>query len=185
MDCHCQINKDLTSLLPNEIFEQILSYIEFNHLQKFCILVCKRWFHFIRSSATLSGSVSFLLEAIEVNRSYLNKLLKNWPQVKDLGLNVIQFEEAIANLFEEQSQESLNSKTIRFNVNSFLLSFLWPNLSTRHLYRMILSLEAKSSFLNTRSISDVTGNAYQLTHMSARLRYQKKLLVSSAKKFQE
>ena len=164
MDCHCQINKDLTSLLPNEIFEQILSYIEFNHLQKFCILVCKRWFHFIRSSATLSGSVSFLLEAIEVNRSYLNKLLKNWPQVKDLGLNVIQFEEAIANLFEEQSQESLNSKTIRFNVNSFLLSFLWPNLSAsssindEKLSNMIKSVEVKSSYLDTRSILDVTGN---------------------------
>ena len=162
MDCHCQINKELTSL-PNEIFEQILSYIEFDNLQKVCILVCKRWFHFIRNSAKLSGSVDFLLETLEVNMTNLNKLLKNWPQVKDLGLNVIQFEDDIAQLFEGQLQESLNSKTIRFNVNRYLLSFLWPNLSSSsisvgNLSDMITLVEAKSSFLNTRSISDVTGN---------------------------
>ena len=164
MDCHCQINKDLTSLLPNEIFEQILWYIEFDQLQKVCVLVCKRWLHFIRNSTKLSENVNFSLEAHHVNIPNLNKLLKNWPQVKDLGLNVIQFEEAIANLFEEQSQESLNSKTIRFNVNSFLLSFLWPNLSAsssindEKLSNMIKSVEVKSSYLDTRSILDVTGN---------------------------
>ena len=178
MDCHCQTNKDLTSILPNEIFEQILSYIEFDHLQKVCILVCKRWFYFIRNSEKLSESVNFSLGAHDVNIPNLNKLLKNWPQVKDLGLNLYAGDDPITEVFNEHLQESLNSKIIRFNMHRSLLSFLWPNLSSSslHLSRMILSVEAKSSFLNTRNISDITGNEYQVTHKRVRPRQQKMLL---------
>ena len=122
--------------------------------------------------------MNFSLGAHDVNIPNLNKLLKNWPQVKDLGLNLYAGDDPITEVFNEHLQESLNSKIIRFNMHRSLLSFLWPNLSSSslHLSRMILSVEAKSSFLNTRNISDITGNEYQVTHKRVRPRQQKMLL---------
>ena len=161
----CEINKDLTISLPNEIFEEILSYIEFDHLQKVCIFVCKRWFNFIRNSARLSNCVFFSLEEHDyVNIPKLNKLLKNWPQVKNLGLRWNDFIIPFTEVFDEHSQESLNSKRIRFSMTTDLFSFLWPSLSSMPLYSYeflyyeISTVEAKSSLLITKSISEVTGN---------------------------
>ena len=167
-----EINKNFTISLPNEIFEEILSYIAFHHLQKVCILVCKRWFGFIRSSAKLSECVNFSLGEHAINIPILNKLLKNWPQVKNLGLNLDTWDSRhgpITEVFDKNSQECLNSKRIRFNMDRDLFAFLWPSLSSLPSFSkeflstmidliQIDPVEAKSSILNTRSISEVTGN---------------------------
>ena len=171
-----EINKNFTISLPNEIFEEILSYIAFHHLQKVCILVCKRWFDFIRNSAKLSECVNFSFGTNDANSiPNLNKRLKNWPKVKNLGLNLdtwvkrtgpsndIFFDGLMTELFEKNSPECLDSKRIRFNTNRDIFAFLWPSslpsISKEFLNTIIFDpVEAKSSILNTRSISEVTGN---------------------------
>ena len=171
-----EINKNLTILLPNEIFEEILSYIEFHHLQRVCILVFKRWFDFIRNSAKLSECVNFSFgEHDAISIPILNKLLKNWPQVKNLGLNLdwwVTKHGPITEVFDKNSQECLNSKRIKFNMDTDLFAFLWPSLSSlpsfskESLSEMIDPVEAKSSILNTRSISEVTGNNELLVYFN-------------------
>ena len=47
--------------LPEEIFEKILSYLNFNTLQKTCTLVCKEWRERIRNSSILSGEMTLNL----------------------------------------------------------------------------------------------------------------------------
>ena len=160
----CEINKDLTNVLPNEIFEEILSYIEFGHLQKSCVLVCKRWFLFIRNSVKLSECVNFSLKANDINIPNLNKLLKNWPLVKDLGLYLNYDHDPIT--LDEESHENLNSERVRFKITKFFYAFLWPFLSPQSsiwydedvLSYMPSSVQVKSSFLKSGSISEVTGN---------------------------
>ena len=48
----------MTLNLPNEIWQKIFSYLEFDQLQKNAALVCKGWFDIVRNDCTLSGHVS-------------------------------------------------------------------------------------------------------------------------------
>ena len=48
--------------LPEEIFEKILSYLDFEIVQKTCTLVCKQWRDLIRNSSNLSGEMALSLE---------------------------------------------------------------------------------------------------------------------------
>ena len=70
--------------LPTEIWIHIWSFLDFNTLQKICILVSKEWFCKVRNSERLSDEIILRLE----NRSAkdINNILSLWPKLKVLHL---------------------------------------------------------------------------------------------------
>ena len=72
--------------LPPEIFSLILEKLDFDTLQKSCVLVSKTWFGFIRNYKKLSDSVA-LTEGIPKNENLTRYVQKNWPILSKLSIN--------------------------------------------------------------------------------------------------
>ena len=80
-----QVPESTKIRLPTEIWIHIWSFLDFNTLQKICILVSKEWFCKIRNSATLSGEMILRLE--NRNAKDINNVLSLWPKLKVLKLS--------------------------------------------------------------------------------------------------
>ena len=79
-----QVPESTKIRLPTEIWIHIWSFLDFNTLQKICILVSKEWFCRIRNSAKLSGEMILRLE--NRNAKDINNVLSLWPKLKVLHL---------------------------------------------------------------------------------------------------
>ena len=80
-----QVPESTKIRLPTEIWIHIWSFLDFDTLQKICILVSKEWFCKIRNSATLSGEMILRLE--NRNAKDINNVLSLWPKLKVLQLS--------------------------------------------------------------------------------------------------
>ena len=80
-----QVPESTKIRLPTEIWIHTWSYLDFNTLQKICILVSKEWFCKIRNSARLSGEMILRLE--NRNAKDINNDLSLWPKLKVLHLS--------------------------------------------------------------------------------------------------
>ena len=82
--------------LPTEIWIHIWSFLDFNTLQKICVLVSKEWFRTIRNSARLSGEIILRLE--NRNAKDINNVLSLWPKLKVLQLSDCKCESRLGKL---------------------------------------------------------------------------------------
>ena len=87
-------------LMPEEILIRIWSFLDFDTLQKICVLVSKSWFDKIRNSMKLSGELKIQwitswgsAETLSIHD--INAILSNWKKLKVLHIskevNIFQF----------------------------------------------------------------------------------------------
>jgi hypothetical protein len=76
-------------LMPEEILIRIWSFLDFDTLQKICVLVSKPWFDKIRNSMKLSGEMK--IQGIQswgsietLSFQDINSILSNWKKLKVL-----------------------------------------------------------------------------------------------------
>jgi len=87
--------------LPEEIFEKVLSYLNFETVQKTCTLVCRGWRQRIRDSSILSGEMELYLFKIGASRwdedtrkevfvegkeKEIETILSNWKKLHTLRI---------------------------------------------------------------------------------------------------
>jgi hypothetical protein len=71
--------------LPAEMWFKIWSDLEFETLQKTCVLVCQGWFKNIRDDARLSGQLS--LKNAEMEEEEAKAILSKWKELRILRLS--------------------------------------------------------------------------------------------------
>merc|ERR1712051_382861 len=71
--------------LPAEMWFQIWSYLEFEALQKTCVLVCQGWFKYIRDDGRLSGQLS--LKNAKMEEEEAKAILSKWKELRILRLS--------------------------------------------------------------------------------------------------
>ena len=71
--------------LPAEMWFKIWSDLEFETLQKTCVLVCQGWFKNIRDDARLSGQLS--LKNAEMEEEEAKAILSKWKELRILWLS--------------------------------------------------------------------------------------------------
>jgi len=73
-------------ILPEEIWIHILSFLDFETLQKTCTLVSKTWFDEIRNSSTLSGEMTLKTTWPWWKVKDINQILSQWTKLRVLRM---------------------------------------------------------------------------------------------------
>ena len=68
--------------LPDEIWEQIFSYLSHHTLQEDCTLVCKSWTNIVRNNSSFSHTLMLRF----LDHTDVNPILEKWPKLKTLYL---------------------------------------------------------------------------------------------------
>jgi len=105
-----QVPESTKIRLPTEIWIHIWSFLDFNTLQKICILVSKEWFCKIRNSARLSGEIILRLE--NRNAKDINNVLSLWPKLKVLQLSDCKCESRLGKLVSHWEKLKEHTVTI-------------------------------------------------------------------------
>ena len=71
--------------LPKEMWYKIWSDLDFDNLQKTCVLVCQGWFRDIRGDGRLSGQLS--LKNAEMEEEEAKVILSKWKELRILRLS--------------------------------------------------------------------------------------------------
>ena len=71
--------------LPKEMWYKIWSDLDFDTLQKICVLVCQEWFENIRGDGRLSGQLS--LKNAEMEEEEATAILSKWKELRILRLS--------------------------------------------------------------------------------------------------
>ena len=71
--------------LPEEMWFKIWSELDFETLQKTCVLVCQAWFKNIRDDGRLSGQLS--LKNAEMEEEEAKAILSKWKELRILWLS--------------------------------------------------------------------------------------------------
>ena len=71
--------------LPKEMWYKIWSDLDFDTLQKICVLVCQGWFENIRGDGRLSGQLS--LENRYMEDEEAKAILSQWKELRILRLS--------------------------------------------------------------------------------------------------
>ena len=71
--------------LPKEMWSKIWSDLDFETLQKTCVLVCQGWFENIRGNGQLSGQLS--LKNARMEKEEAKAVLSKWKELRNLRLS--------------------------------------------------------------------------------------------------
>ena len=71
--------------LPKELWSKIWSDLNFETLQKTCVLVCQGWFENIRGNGQLSGQLS--LKNANMDKEEAKAILSKWKELRILRLS--------------------------------------------------------------------------------------------------
>ena len=71
--------------LPKEMWFRIWSDLDFETLQKTCVLVCQGWFENIRGNGRLSGQLRLKNEEMEAEEA--KTILRKWKELRVLRLS--------------------------------------------------------------------------------------------------
>ena len=82
--------------------------MSWDHVQKSCALVSKKWFEFIRNNSEFSSKVAISEE--KVRHGHISEYLQtSWPILKTLRINsLVKYPEKILSSFDYDCMENLN-----------------------------------------------------------------------------